>query len=135
MTDNELTTLDVLTDATKNFCNIYETDDYDDENPLTLTDSIYYTETELTELINAKCYNNKENLTIISLNIANLLSKFTLFKSFLNNIKTYDNEADVIIVVETHISKPETFGFTAKELKNILPEYWYWYFCTESSWK
>ena len=78
-------------------------------------------------MINVKCYNNKENLTIISLNIANLLSKFTLFKSFLNNIKTYDNEADVIIVVETHISKPETFGFTAEELKNILPEYQFYH--------
>ena len=123
MTDNELTVLDVLTDNTKNFCNIYENNDNDDDPLISLTDSLYYTETEFTQFINSKHLNNNDNLTIISINIANLLSKLTFFKTFLNNIKTQENEADIIVVVETHISKPETLGFTTEELKNILPEY------------
>ena len=125
MTNNELTTLDVLNDNTKNFCSIYTNDDDDDDHDplLTLTDSLYHTETEFVELVRSNNFKNGENLTIISINIANLLSKLRSFQTFLNNIKTGENKPDIIVVTETHISRPENLGFTPADLRNILPDY------------
>ena len=118
MTNNELTTLDVLSDDTKNFSSIYANDNNDDNDDplLTLTDSLYYTETEFVKLINSNNFQNGQNLTIISLNIANLLSKLKFFQTFINNIKTCANQPDIVVVTETHITQPEKVGFTSEEL-------------------
>ena len=83
MSDNELTTLDVLIDNTKNLRYIYE--DQEDEEHVPLSDSVYFTETEFNNLL-TQSYASKENLTIISLNIANLLSKLNSLKTFLDYI-------------------------------------------------
>ena len=88
---NELTVLDVLADEQKNFCNVYLDDDDNDhiDDPgLPLKDSLYYTETEYVDLIGKECYSDLNHLSIISLNIANLLSKLSSPKVFLNNITT-----------------------------------------------
>ena len=81
MTDNELTISDVLADEQKNFCNIYldSAEDNNAEN-LSFNDSLYYTETDFVDLISSRKFSNGQNLTIISLNIANLLAKLRSFK-------------------------------------------------------
>ena len=102
MSDNELTTSDVLIDKTKNFRDIYE--DQEDEEHVPLLDSLYFTETELSNLL-TQSYTSQDNLTIISLNIANLLSKLNSFKTFLDYISSARTQPDIIILVETHITE------------------------------
>ena len=129
MSENELTCSDVLADEHKNLCNLYpssENDDIDDvdvDDHVILKDSLYYTESEFTKFCELKNFKNGENLTIISLNIANILSKLRSFKTFINNITTTENQPDIIIVVETHITNSTNAGYTDTELQNILPGY------------
>ena len=123
MTD-ELTITDVLADKWKNFCNIYLDSAEDNESQnLSLNDSLYYTDTDFVDFISSRKFSNKQNLTIISLNIANLLAKLRSFKLFINNITTSYNSPDIIIVVETHISKSTNTGYSENEVRSILPGY------------
>ena len=92
---DELTVSDVLADEHKNFCNVYldDNDDNDVNNSgLPLTDSLYYTETEFVDLISHENYSDLTHLSIISLNVANLLSKLNSLKLFLNNIHTIEKK-------------------------------------------
>ena len=124
MTDDELTIPDVLADDQKNFCSVFTcVDDEDEALDFNLSDSLYYTESEYLELIDSRKIRNSQNLTIISLNIANLLSKLRSLKVFVNNITTNENKPDLIIVVETHINKNINTGYSEPELKSILPGY------------
>ena len=121
MGDEELTIPDVLEDEKRNLCNIYKTED-ENEETTALKDSLYYTETEFNEFIKEKRYSDDEDLTILSLNIASLFSKLNSFKLFLNNITSNEKRPDIIVVVETHIKEADS-GYTEVELKNILPGY------------
>ena len=103
MIEDELAISDVIADDLKNFCNIYSNaDDEDEAGNIVLNDSLYYTETEFLELSNSRKFSNKQNLTIISINIANLLTKLRSLKLFIHNASTPENTPDIIIVVETH---------------------------------
>ena len=87
MTENELAISDVIVDDQKNFCNVYtDATDEDEGHNLTLSDSLYYTGTEFIDLINSRNFCNRQNLTIVTLNIANLLTKLRSLKLFLHNI-------------------------------------------------
>ena len=121
MGDDDLTISDVLLDEDKNLCNIYNFEDQNDE-PTALKDSLYFTETEFNDFMKEKKYCDNNNLTILSLNIANLFSKLSSFKTFINNISSASKQPDVIVVVETHI-KEATNGYSEAELKNILAGY------------
>ena len=127
MTNDELSTSDVLADPTKNLCNIYqsnEDDDADDEGEkITLHDNQYYTETEFIDFIDNKKYTNGNYVTILSINIANLFSKLSSLKSFLTNITSKGNKPDVIVVVETHIVEDLNAGYDNKALTTIMPGY------------
>ena len=70
----ELTVPDVYADASKNLCNLIISAEDEEEAP-NLCDSLYYTESDFVDFINNNNVCNESNLTIISLNIANLLSK------------------------------------------------------------
>ena len=77
MTDDELSTSDVLIDVSKNLCNLIQSnndEDYDEAGLSTLQENLYYTETEFTDFIEQSNISNVNNLTIVSVNIANLLS-------------------------------------------------------------
>ena len=128
MSNDELTTSDVLNDKQKNFHELYVRDD-DDDHSVPLFDSLYYTETEFVDFIGTQNQTKTKNLTILSLNIANLLSKLNSFKLFLNNISTQQNSPEIIVVVETHVSETNTV-YTQAELKNILPNYNFLVACT-----
>ena len=119
----DLTVPDVFDDNSKNLCNLLISTDDDDEDPPNLCDSLYYTETDFTDCITAENITNENNLTIIALNVANLLSKLKFFKLFITNITTSNNKPDIIIVVETHITESTNAGYTPEELKTIIPGY------------
>ena len=125
MTDNDLTTSDVLTDPSKNLCNLlnYTDGNYDEEedDPMALQDNLYYTETEFTDLMILGGYCTDNNLTIISLNVANLLSKLSSLRQFLNRFK--ENKPDIIIIVETHISNILNGGYDQESLRHLLEGY------------
>ena len=120
---HDLTVPDVLDDNRKNLCNLLISSDDDDEDPPNLCDSLYYTETDFTDCINTENINNENNLTIITLNVANIFSKLKFFKLFISNITTNKNKPDIIIVVETHITESTNAGYTPDELKTIIPGY------------
>ena len=70
MSNDELSTQDVLTDATKNLCTLYQHEDDDDEtNTISLTDNQYFTETDFIEFLTNANISNRSNLTILSINI------------------------------------------------------------------
>ena len=120
MNYDELTTSDVLSDETKNFQNIYLNRE-DEEEHTPLLDSLYFTETEFNNLL-AQYYSTSDNITVISLNIANLLSKLNSLKTFLNYISTKNITPDIIVVVETHISEINPI-YTPGEICNLLLNY------------
>ena len=120
MNNDELTTSDVLTDETKNFSNIYQNHE-DEEEHAPLLDSLYFTETDFNNLM-TQCQTTSDNVTIISLNIANLLSKLNSLKIFLNYISTNHVSPDIIVVTETHILDINSI-YTPQEIKNLLPNY------------
>ena len=78
MIDDELTTTDVLTDPTKNLCNLYQNNqDLDDHEAdiIALHDNEYYTESEFIDFLETRNYTDKNHITVLSINIANLISK------------------------------------------------------------
>ena len=117
----ELTVPDIYADVSKNLCNLLISED--EGEALNLSDSLYYTETDFVDFINSNKVHNNSNITIISLNIANLLSKLNSFRIFLNGISTANNQPDVIVVVETHLTNEINSGLSPHELKNIIPGY------------
>ena len=125
MTDDELTTLDVFSDPDKNLVNLIASGNDDDteeeNNPLTLQDNLYYTETEFNSLLLTNGYCSEDNLTILCLNIANLLSKLSSLNQFLSNLK--GNKPDVIVVVETHIPCKQFAGYDRESLKKLIKGY------------
>ena len=106
----------------KNLCNIYSTDDDEAQN-YNLSDSLYYSETEFVDLLTSQRLSDKQNLTIFSINIANLLTKLRSLKLFINNISTPEKSPDIIVVVETHLTKNNSAGYTESELKSLIPGY------------
>ena len=121
MTD-ELAISDVLTDDSKNLCNIYSTNDDEAQN-FNLSDSLFYSETEFVDLLTSQKFSDKQNLSIFSINIANLLTKLRSLKLFINNISTPEKSPDIIVVVETHLTKTNCASYTESELKSIIPGY------------
>ena len=118
----ELTVPDVCADISKNLSNLLASTD-EEEEALNLCDSLYYTESDFVDYINSSNVHNESNLTVISLNIANLLSKLHSLKIFLNGISTAKNKPDIIVVVETHLSNTVNSGLSQHELKTIVPGY------------
>ena len=124
MTD-DLTTTDVLSDPLKNLCNLIKSDDYnrndEDIDCITLEENLYYTETEFVDFLETGNLSHDKNLTIVSLNIAYLLSKLNSLKIFLNNLK--GNKPDIIVVVETHISHSNLSGHSKETLRDLIHGY------------
>ena len=126
MTDDELTTTDVLFDPEKNLCNLIkdnDANDTDNENidSMALQENLYYTETEFIDFLENGSYSCKDNLTLISLNIANLFSKLNSLKNLLRNLK--ESKPDIIVIVETHISYSPSSGHNKDNLRDLIPGY------------
>ena len=124
MSNDELSTQDVLTDATKNLCTLYQHEDEDDENNnVSLNDNRYFTETEFIKFCKNTNIPDSTNLTILSFNIANLLSKLNSLKRFVTNISTSGKKPDIIVLVETHIADTTNHGLDDRALANIVTGY------------
>ena len=127
MSDDELTISDVLTDKTKNLRDIYdggqEADDYE-ADPIIIEDNEYYTETDFSNFMES--INSNNHIKIISINIANLLSKLCSLKIFLSNLTSKGHKPDIIVIVETHITDCDN-RLTSQELRNILPGYLFYH--------
>ena len=125
MTD-EISTSDVLTELDKNLCNLYTVDVDQNEDEIgtnVLTDNEYYTECDFIDFLKASNFSKTDDLLILSLNIANLLSKLSSLKNFLTNISAGGCKPDIIVVVETHISEQCSHGPKGDDLTNIIPGY------------
>ena len=123
MTDDELAISDVQDDDHKNLANLFSSSADDEAQNLNLSDSLYYTETEFLDLITSRKFSDRLNLTIFSINIANLLTKLRSLKLFIDNIKTSGKGPDIIVVTETHLTKSTNAGYSENELKSIIPGY------------
>ena len=126
MTDDEVTVEDVSTDRTKNLCNIFNIDrnqDDDSIDPLELKDNENYTESDFIDFIVANNYSTANNLLILSLNIANLSSKLSSLKSLILSLSLKGCKPDVVILVETHITRQYNNGYNEEDLANIVPGY------------
>ena len=88
MNGNELSISDVLADPLKNLCNVYDNTDNDNDVPYTpLLENEYYTESEFIDFVEASSFGNYENVTVLSINIANLMSKLRSFKLLISHPK------------------------------------------------
>ena len=116
---------DVINDETKNLNSVYQTDDNDDQDTSSTSfkETLYFSETEYMNLLKTRKISDENHLKILSLNIANLLSKFSNFKLMLQNISNSANVPNIIAVCETHLSNSQNHGYTQEELKNLIPGY------------
>ena len=125
MNNDDLTVTDVLADHSKNFCSIYQSLDEEDDtsfDTVTLLDNEYYTESEFLRIASDNNLDKENHLTILSLNIANLFSKLTSLKRFLNYTASQGKKPDIVCLVETHINDSVNAGYD-KTLSNIIPGY------------
>ena len=79
---------DVINDETKNFISVYQTNDTDnlDSSDVNFKETLYFSETEFMNFLKTQKISNENYLKILSLNIANLLSKLSNFKIMLQNL-------------------------------------------------
>ena len=126
MLDDELSITDVLIDSSKNLSNVLNpdvTEDNETDQTIRLPDNEYFSETDFIDLIRTANLKKADNLQILNLNIANLLSKLSSFKSFLSNLCHNGCKPDLILVVETHLTEQQQCGYNKEDLMNIVPGY------------
>ena len=118
---------DVINDSTKNLNNIYnfEEDNSDTEIEITtsVSDSQYFSETEYMTFLNSKKTTDSSHLKVVSLNIANVISKLNSFKVFVNSLSNASNMPNIIAVTETHLNDRQNHGYTKDDLMGLLPGY------------
>ena len=73
----------ILDDETKDLNNIYQIDEDDTINKIhtSFSDSLYYTEAEFLDFLKRQKVSDNCGLKILTLNIANILSKLVVLKS------------------------------------------------------
>ena len=124
MIDDELSTSDVLSDHSKNLCNFYSDNENDNDiQPISLQENLYYTESDFVDFVHNFNSLNAGAITILSINIANLLSKLNSLKQFLNHLGANGKKPDVIAIVETHITEDLENNYGKEALTNIIPGY------------
>ena len=128
MQNSDTTISDILNDDSKDLNHVFSTippNDNDDSNETTndLKDSEYYTETELTDFLKNKKISDRTHLKLLTLNIANLLSKQRSLKLLVENISNEANRPNIIAITETHLNESRNQGYSDSELKGLLPGY------------
>ena len=127
MQNNTVTISDILNDISKDLKNIYsitsDNSDNNDEIQTELGNCHYFTETELNNFLIQKRISDSSHLKLLSLNIANLLSKLKSLKLLLQNISNESNQPNIVTISETHLNESKNYGYSNTELKNLLPGY------------
>ena len=123
----ELTISDVIQDESKDLKNtnnitLRNADDCD-KHLTRLGNCQYYTESEYLSLLQQKKVSDSTSLTLLSLNIANVLSKLSSLKRFVNSLSTTSSKPSVICITETHLTKCRNQGYSQSGLQNLLPGY------------
>ena len=120
---------DILDDDTKDLNNIYqfEEDEMVDEIRTSFGDSLYYTETEFMNFLKTQRISDNCGLKILTLNIANILTKLSSFKIFIQNLSNESNKPNVIAITETHLNDRQNHGYTEDELRDLIPGYKFLY--------
>ena len=120
---------DILDDATKDLNNIFQTEEDETVNEInsSFTDSQYYTETEFTDFLIDEKISDNCGLKVLSLNIANILSKLSDFKIFIQNLSNKSNKPNIIAITETHLNDKQNHGYSDDELMNLIPGYRFFY--------
>ena len=122
MDNYEITVEDVLNNSQKDLSSIFEVSkDKDSYNEI--VQSNYYSESEFLNYLTTEKISDTTHLKILSLNIANLLSKLNSLKVFLTNISNHSNKPNIIVVTETHLDRNINHGYSASELQHLLPNY------------
>jgi hypothetical protein len=127
-TDNdEITIEDILADEKYEFTSVHtpskqQDEDEIDEITTTMISSDYIAPTDFRDLVTIHKINNDNFITIVSLNIANVIIKLSDLKLFLSEITTPENKIDIIALSETHISEGRT-PMTSDDLKHLMPGY------------
>ena len=126
---NTLELNDVLNDDSKNLDNIllFDNNDDDDDQPISPPVCHYLTETEYANTLTISKLSDSCHLKIVSLNIANLLSKLNYFKIFIGNLCNNLNKPNIIAVTETHLNDRQNHGYTKDELHHLIPGYKFFY--------
>ena len=116
---------DIVDDVTKDLNNIYQIDDDDSVNEIhtSFSDSLYYTEAEFLDFLKRQKVSDNCGLKILTLNIANILSKLSSFKIFIQNLSNQSNKPNIIAITETHLNDKQNHGYTEDELRNLIPGY------------
>ena len=125
MKNEEITIEDILADKKYEFTSVHAIDmqqDDTDEIGTTMISSDYITPTNFLDLTIKHKIKNENFITIISLNIANLISKLSDLKLFLSEITTPENKVDIIALSETHITEGKT-PITGNDLKYLISSY------------
>ena len=123
MQQENVTVLDVIEDPSKDLLNTYFADNADDDIVPRLNPSSYVTETELNEFLKVKKISDNGHIKLISLNIANVLSKLSSLKIMINNVSNESNKPSFITLTETHLAQQRCQGYSESELKCLLPGY------------
>ena len=123
--DEDFDLNDIINDQSKYFGNIFQLEDDDDENEMktTFNDSQYYSETDFLNLLISKRISDTNNLKILSMNIANILTKLDSLKIMIQNLANESNKPSIITVTETHLNANQNHGYSKTDLENLLPGY------------
>ena len=116
---------DILDDITKDLNNIYQIDEDDTVNEIhtSFSDSLYYTEARFLDFLKCQKVSDNCGLKILTLNIANILSKLSSFKLFIQNLSNESNKPNIIAITETHLNDNQNHGYTEDDLRNLIPGY------------
>ena len=119
MNKDDIWISDVLDDNLTNFSYIFNLENEADSFK-GVHDSNYYTEEEYVKLLKDKDPEGNK-LKLLSLNIANLLSKLSGLKTLVNNLASGVEPPNIIVITETHIKN--SMGKHINDFVNILPGY------------
>ena len=115
MQENFLTVPDVLKDDTKCLKNIFISninadDDNNDDLETDIGNCLYFTETDFNDYLTNNKISDQSHLKLLSLNIANVISKLRSVKLLIQNISNASNRPNIITVTETHLSNLQNHG-------------------------
>ena len=127
MTNDEITIEDILADEKYEFISVHTPDRQQDENEIdeigtTMISSDYIAPSDFRDLITKHKIRNENFITIVSLNIANVISKLRDLKLFLSEITTPENKIDIIALSETHITEGKT-PMNENDLRSLISGY------------
>ena len=116
---------DIIDDDSKYFGNIFEIGNNEDVNEINtkFTDSLYHTESEYTNLLQSQKITDSNNIKLLSMNIANVLTKLNSMKILIQNISNDSNRPNIISLTETHLKDNQNHGYSENEIKHLLPGY------------